>query len=82
VNSEFVSHLQHNWPLAAAAVVAALYLLVSLAGGVVYTNQGRVVRDVEPALYWRWVRRFALLLLACIAVLLGSYWLEVDLWAD
>ena len=76
MNSELLTHLQHNWPLAAAASVAALYLLVALAGGVVYTNQGRVVREREPALYWRWVRRFALLVVACVAVLLGSYWLK------
>jgi len=70
---EVLLHLQHNWPLAAAAAVAALYLLVSLAGGVVHTNQGRIARTQLPALYWRWVRRFTLLLLACLAVLAGSY---------
>ena len=67
--------LQHNWPLALAAAVIALYLAVALAGGVVYTNQGRVRRDADPAGYWRWVRRFVLLFIASVAVLGMAYWL-------
>ena len=67
--------LEHNWPLALAAAVVALYLAVALAGGVVYTNQGSVRRDADPVAYWRWVKRFVLLLVASLAVLGMAYYL-------
>ena len=68
--------MQHNWPLALAAAGLLVYLPVVLLGGVFYTNQGSIARRNDPARYWGWVRRFFVLLLACLAVLFGSYFLD------
>lgn len=50
---------------------------VALLSGALPTNQGGIRRSHEPAVYWRWLRRLSGLLLLCVAVLLGSYWLGV-----
>ena len=73
MDSGFIAHLQRNWPLTALVVGIALYLVVCLAIGVFYTNQGLVYRSATPARYWRWVQLFGLLLLGCAALLVGSY---------
>lgn len=69
----FLSHLRHNWPLAAAIAVLLALLALALASGRLPTNQGGIERSNEPERYWRWVRRLALLLAVSLAVLLGSY---------
>jgi hypothetical protein len=73
MRSDFLAHLQRNWPLTALVAGIAIYLVVCLASGVFYTNQGLVYRSATPARYWRWVQLFGLLLLGCAALLLGSY---------
>ena len=73
---DFILHLKHNWPLAVVAVGILLYLPIVLISGVFFTNQGRIVRSIEPARYWRWVALFLGLLLACVVVLFGSYFLS------
>lgn len=73
MNDDFLRHVQHNWPLALIATGLALYLAVVLTGGVFYTNQGSITRAAQPALYWRWVRRFSILVLVSVAVLVVSY---------
>jgi len=35
-----------------------------------------VLRSEDPESYWRWVVGFALLSLACLVVLIGSYFLS------
>ncbi len=70
---DFLQHIQHNWPLALAAAGLLVYLPVVLVRGVFSTNQGRVTRADDPVRYWGWVRKFSILLLACLAVLVGSY---------
>jgi hypothetical protein len=69
----FVDHLQRNWPLLAVVVVGAIYVVVGLTLGVLYTNQGKVYRAQTPRQFWHYVQVFGLLLLACTAVLVGSY---------
>jgi hypothetical protein len=73
MDSGFLSHLQRNWPLTGLVVGIAVYLVVCLAIGVFYTNQGLVYRSATPARYWKWVQLFGLLLLGCAALLIGSY---------
>jgi hypothetical protein len=73
VNDDFLRHVQHNWPLALIATGLALYLAVVLTGGVFYTNQGSITRAAQPAQYWRWVRRFGVLVVVSVTVLVGSY---------
>jgi hypothetical protein len=70
---DFLHHLWSEWPLALAAAGLLLYLPVVLLKGVFYTNQGNILRAVDPEGYWRWVRRFTLLLVASLTVLIGSY---------
>ena len=70
---DFVEHLRREWPLVLVAAGLLVYLPIVLVRGVLTTNQGNVLRDADPAGYWRWVRRFLLLLLACLTVILGSY---------
>jgi len=76
VNPAFITHLQHNWPLAAAVAGLLIYLPIVLVGGVFYSNQGSIVRTREPERYWRWVARLLILLLAASTVLVGSYFLS------
>ena len=73
MNPDFTAHLKHQWPLALVAAGLFLYLLVVLTRGVFYTNQGSILRSRDPEGYWRWVGRFLVLLIASLAVLLGSY---------
>jgi hypothetical protein len=72
----FVDHLQRNWPLAAIVVGGAIYLVVGLALGVFYTNQGKVYRAQTPRRFSRYGQLFGLLLLACAVVLVGSYFVS------
>ncbi|HVC16249.1 MAG TPA: hypothetical protein VNE18_03010 [Rhodanobacter sp.] len=72
----FIQHLQHNWPLAAIALGLLLFVPIVLVTGVFTTNQGSVTRSRDPEDYWRWVVRFTVLLLVCVAVLFGSYFLS------
>jgi hypothetical protein len=76
VQANFLLHLQHNWPLAAIALGLLLLVPIVLVTGVFPTNQGRVLRSEDPESYWRWVVGFALLSLACLVVLIGSYFLS------
>jgi hypothetical protein len=76
VQADFLLHLQHNWPLAIVALGLLLFIPVVLVTGVFPTNQGSVLRSQDPARYWRWVAGFALLSLACLVVLIGSYFLS------
>jgi hypothetical protein len=73
---DFILHLKHNWPLAVVAVGILLYLPVVLISGVFFTNQGRIVRSLNPTRYWGWVALMLGLLLASLAVLFGSYFLS------
>jgi threonine/homoserine/homoserine lactone efflux protein len=73
VSAAFIHHLQHNWPLAVVIVGLLFYLPLVLIGGVFFTNQGRIHRSKEPTRFWRWVALMLGLLLACLAVLVGSY---------
>jgi hypothetical protein len=75
MSSDFLVHLKHNWPLAAAAVVAALFLGFSLLSGFIPSNQGSIQRASEPDAYWRWIRRLTVLLLVSVGVLAGIYYL-------
>ena len=77
---DFLGHLRGEWPLVLVAAGLLVYLPIVLLRGVFYTNQGNVLREVEPAQYWRWVRRFIVLLLVCLAVILGSYLLAASPW--
>ena len=72
----FVDHLQRNWPLVAIVVGGAIYLVVGLSLGVFYTNQGKVYRAQTPRRFWRYGQLFGLLLLACTAVLIGSFFVS------
>lgn len=74
--NDFLAHLKHNWPLAAAAVVAALFLVFSLVSGFIPSNQGNIHRASEPDAYWRWIRRLTVLLLVSVGVLTGIYYLR------
>jgi hypothetical protein len=76
VNADLILHLQHNWPLTAAALVLLLYIPVVLVSGTLFTNQGNITRHNQPARYWRWIALFLGLLLACLVVLFGSYFLS------
>jgi pimeloyl-ACP methyl ester carboxylesterase len=78
VKPDFVHHLLHNWPLAAAATAIVILLLMALVSGVFLSNQGRISRSAEPTRYWHWIRLLVTLLLACLAVLLGSYALATE----
>ena len=73
VPADFLHHLQHNWPLAVITLGLLLFVPAVLVTGVYPTNQGSVLRSQDPARYWRWVKGFALLSLACLGVLIGSY---------
>jgi hypothetical protein len=73
---DFIHHLRGEWPLALVAAGLLVYLPFVLLKGVFYTNQGNILRDVDPEGYWRWVRRFLLLLAASLGVLIGSYFLS------
>lgn len=66
-------HVQHNWPLALAALVLLAIIVFALLTGTLPTNQGKVIRSREPASYWRWLGGLGLLLVLTIAVLFGSY---------
>jgi len=77
VKADFIIHLQHNWPLAAAAAGLLLYIPVVLVTGTFFTNQGNITRKNEPTRYWRWVALFLGLLLASLVVLFGSYFLTM-----
>ena len=57
----------------AIVVVGGIYVVISLALGAFYTNQGKVYRAQNPRQFWHYGRVFGLLLLACTAVLVGSY---------
>lgn len=72
---DFMDHLRREWPLVLAAVLLLVYLPVSLTTGVFYTNQGNIRKDADPERYWGWIRRFAILLAVCLAVIVGSYFL-------
>jgi hypothetical protein len=76
VRPDFIAHLQHNWPLAVVVVGLFLYIPIVLVGGVFFTNQGKIIRSVEPTRYWRWVALMSGLFLASLAVLSGSYFLS------
>jgi threonine/homoserine/homoserine lactone efflux protein len=76
VTSEFIRHLEHNWPLAIVVVGVFLYLPIVLVSGVFFTNQGRIRRSTAPTRYWRWVALMSGLFLACLGVLVGSYYLS------
>jgi hypothetical protein len=69
----FLEHLHRNWPLALIVAGLLIFLPVTLLRGVFYTNQGRILRSTEPERYRKWVLSFLALELACLAVLLGSY---------
>lgn len=73
---DFIVHLQHNWPLAVVVGGLFLYLPFVLISGVFFTNQGSIIRSIEPARYWHWVRLILGLFLVCLAVLVGSYFLS------
>jgi threonine/homoserine/homoserine lactone efflux protein len=76
VTSEFIQHVRHNWPLALALAGLLFYLPIVLVSGIFFTNQGRVLRSREPRRYWRWVALMSGLFLACLGVLVGSYYLS------
>ncbi len=76
MKADFIIHLQHNWPLAAAAAGLLLYIPVVLVTGTFFTNQGNITRKNDPTRYWRWVALFLGLLLASLVVLFGSYFLS------
>jgi Mn2+/Fe2+ NRAMP family transporter len=73
----FIEHLRGEWPLVLVAVGMLIYIPVVLVRGVFYTNQGNVLREVDPEGYWRWIRRFLVLLLVCLTVIFGSYYLAL-----
>jgi hypothetical protein len=72
----FLLHLQHNWPLAVVVAGLALFIPAVLLFGVFPSNQGNVVRSLDPITYWRWVRRFVALFVVSSAVLVGSFFLS------
>ncbi len=76
MHPDFIRHIQNLWPLAVITAGLAVYLLVVLLGGTFFTNQGPIARSDQPARYWRWVRGFLALFLACGAVLIGSFLLD------
>ena len=76
MKADFIIHLQHNWPLAAAAVVLLLCIPVVLVSGTLFTNQGNITRKNNRTRYWRWVALFLGLLMASLVVLFGSYFLS------
>jgi len=76
VKADLILHLQHNWPLTAAALVLLLYIPIALVSGTFFTNQGNITRQNQPARYWRWIALFLGLLLASLVVLFGSYFLS------
>jgi hypothetical protein len=76
MQTEFLNHLQRNWPLAVIAGGLLVYLPISLVQGVFHTNQGRILKSAEPARYWRWVLSFLALEAACTGVLAGSFLLS------
>jgi hypothetical protein len=69
----FLAHLQHNWPLTMIVVGLLIYLPIALITGDFHTNQGRIPRSADPTRYWKWILSFTSLLLACVAVLAGSF---------
>jgi hypothetical protein len=69
----FLAHLQRNWPLTVIIVGLLIYLPIALITGDFYTNQGRIFRSAEPKRYSKWILAFTSLLLACVAVLAGSF---------
>ncbi len=71
--TNFPTYLHHNWPLAAAAAVLALLVLYALLTGVLPTNQGRILRRVDAATYWRWMRRLTLLLGLVLTVIYATW---------
>lgn len=73
---DVLDHLRREWPLVLVALLLVIYLPVTLYTGVFYTNQGNILRSVDPERYWSWIRRFALLLAACLVVIIGSYFLS------
>lgn len=70
---DVLDHLRREWPLVLATALILIILAVSLLTGTFYTNQGNILKDVDPDSYWRWIRRFALLLAVGLAVIIGSY---------
>jgi hypothetical protein len=78
MSSDLFIHLKHNWPLTAAAVVVALFLGFSLLSGFIPSNQGSIQRASEPDAYWRWIRRFVVLLLVSVGVLTAIYYLRLQ----
>jgi hypothetical protein len=70
-----IDHLRREWPLVLATAGLAIYLPVALLRGVFYTNQGSILRDRDPEAYWHWIRRFLVLLVAGLGVIIGSYYL-------
>ena len=75
MDPDFIQHVQRNWPLAVITIGLLIYLPIVLVSGVFFTNQGRILRSNEPVRFRRWVLLFSVLLLACVAVLFGSYFL-------
>jgi hypothetical protein len=73
----FIEHLRGEWPLVLAVVGMLIYIPIVLIRGVFYTNQGNFLREVDPEGYWRWVKRFLVLLLVCLLVIFGSYYLAL-----
>jgi len=76
MRTDFLHHLQHNWPLALVVVGLAVYLPVVLIRGVVVTNQGGIKRSNEPERFRNWVRTLVLLLGVASVVLVGTYFLD------
>lgn len=76
MNSDFLSHLRHNWPLTIIVVGLLIYIPITLIQGVFYTNQGRIIKSAEPARYWKWVICFVVLLVSSVVVLAGSFMLS------
>ncbi len=75
MKSEFLLHLQNNWPLAVIVGGLTIYIPIALVSGVFYTNQGWIARSNEPDRFWRWMRAFFMLLASSGAVLFGAYFL-------
>jgi hypothetical protein len=76
MNSDFINHLQRNWPLTIVVLGLVIYIPVTLISGVFYINQGRILKSAEPARYWKWVAFFIALHLSSVVTLVGSFFLS------